>query len=178
MISKTMTQALNKQINAELYSAYLYLAMSAQCSFESLKGAANWFFVQAQEEMTHALRLYYYVNDVGELALLKPIEGPPTKFESIDAMFATTLEHEKKVTAMINNLADLAEKEKDHATRTYMQWFVNEQVEEESNAREIIDRLKLAGKGGLFIVDNELAARAFVFPPDLVKGGAKPQPQA
>ena len=169
MISNKMTQELNKQINAELYSAYLYMAMSSYSSFIGLKGSAKWFFVQSREEMTHALRLYYYVISVGSHAVLGEIIKPQTTYKSLTNMFEETLAHEKKVTAMINNLVNLAVDEKDHATQVYLQWFVNEQVEEEANAKDILDKLKLAGEdgSGLFMIDNELGTRGFVFPPDL-----------
>jgi ferritin len=167
-----MTEALNKQINAELYSAYIYMAMSAQCSRDGLKGVANWFFCQTQEEMTHALRLYDYVNSVGEHALLAAIDGPPTEFESVNHMFQAALEHEQKVTTMINNLVDLARKENDHATEVFLQWFVNEQVEEEESVNEVLGQLKLAGSDGraMLLVDRDLGARTFAMPPDLARG--------
>lgn len=169
MISKKMTDALNKQINAELYSSYLYLSMSAWASFNGLKGTANWMFIQAREEMTHAWRFYNYINGQGQHAVLSAIAGPDTEFKSLKHVFEETLAHEKKVTAMINNLADLADKEKDHATEVVLQWFISEQVEEEGNAKDILDKLKLAGGdgSGLFMIDNELGARMFVMPPDL-----------
>ncbi|MFC1498017.1 ferritin [Verrucomicrobiota bacterium] len=171
MISKKMTEALNNQITAELYSSYLYMAMSSYSSFIGLKGAASWYHVQAQEEMTHALRLYNYVNSVGEHAVLGAIDKPQAEYKSLMHMFEETLKHEKKVTSMINDLVNLAAEENDHATEIFLQWFVNEQVEEEENVNEVLSRLKLAGEdgGGLFMVDNELAARVFTFPPDLVK---------
>jgi ferritin len=169
MISKKMTKTLNQQVNAELYSAYLYMSMSSACANMGLKGAANWFHVQTQEEMTHALRIYKYVQSQGEHALLAAIDGPPTEFESLKAMFEASLAHEKKVTAMINNLANLAVEEKDHASGIFLQWFVNEQVEEEEGVVDILNELKLAGEKGapLLMLDKELASRVFVFPPDL-----------
>jgi len=169
MISKKMTEALNKQINAELYSAYLYLAMSSHASFNGTTGTATWLFVQAQEEMTHAQRLYNYVNSVGEHAVLAVIDEPPADFASVTDYFEKTLEHEKKVTAMINELVNLAVEEKDHATEIFLQWFVSEQVEEEESANDILAKLKLAGDvgGGLFMIDKELGTRVFTPPADL-----------
>ena len=169
MISEKMVAAINDQINAELYSSYLYMSMSSWASFKGFKGGANWMFIQAREEMTHAWRLYNYVNRQGEHAILSAIEGPETKFKSLTHVFEETLAHEKKVTALINQLVDLAVKEKDHATEIFLQWFVTEQVEEEENAKALLDRLKLAGEtgGGLFMIDNELSARTFAVPTDL-----------
>jgi len=169
MISKNMTAVLNKQINAETYSAYLYLSMSAACSFMGLRGAATWFYVQMKEEMTHALRFYNYINDMGSQVILESIAGPATSFKSLRHMFEETLKHEKVVTALINNIANVAAKEKDHATSVFVQWFITEQVEEEKNASEILARLKMAGddKSGLFMIDNELGTRTFVLPADL-----------
>jgi len=175
MISKAMTAELNKQINEEVYSAYLYFAMSAYCSFTGLKGTANWFFVQGQEEMTHAWRFYNYINSQGQLVVLGAIQKPPSEFKSVQQMFEETLKHEQHITARINLLADLAVKDKDHASGVFLQWFVTEQIEEEQNATDILAKLKLAGKDGsaLLMIDNELAARTFVLAPDLagVAGG-------
>jgi ferritin len=166
MISKKMVAALNKQVNAEFYAAYLYLAMSADAENKGLKGTANWFFVQAQEETTHAHRIYKYIQRVGEKVKLDSIAEPPASFKSMKAMFEAALGHEKKVTAMIQALADRAQSEKDHATGLEMQWFVAEQIEEEENANEILSRINLAGNapGALFMIDKELAARVFVPP--------------
>lgn len=166
MISKQMTEALTDQVNAELYSAYMYMAMSSYASYKGYRGAANWFFVQAQEEVSHAQKIYNYINSVGEHAVMKAIEAPPAEYDSLQAMFEATLAHEQKVTALINDLANLAESEKDHATAIFLQWFVSEQVEEEENVNEILGQLDLAGAsgGGLFMIDKELAARAFTPP--------------
>ena len=171
MISKEMAEALNKQINAELYSSYLYLSMSSCSSFTGLKGAASWFFVQAQEEMTHAQRMYNYVNSTGGRVVLAAIEQPQVEFDSLAHMFEETLGHEKKVTAMINDLVNMAVEEKDHASEVFLQWFVTEQVEEEESAGDVLARLKLAGGdgSGLLMIDAELGARVFTPPPDLVK---------
>ncbi len=164
MISTKMTEALNGQINKEMYSAYLYLSMSAYAESIGLSGFANWFYVQYQEETEHAMRLYHYIQEQGEAVKLAAIEQPPTEFENILQMFEATLEHEKFITKSINELMDQAIGEKDHATQIFLQWFVSEQVEEEANDNEIIDKLKLIGdqSGGLFMYDKELSARTFV----------------
>lgn len=174
MITDKMTNALNKQINAEIYSAYLYMAMSSWASHGGLLGAANWFYVQAQEEMTHALKFYNYVTSQGQHSIMEAIEKPQHDFVTLLKAFEETLVHEKKVTAMINNLADLALDEKDHATAIMLQWFVTEQVEEEENAQAVIDQLKLAGVegAGLYMIDKELGARVFTMPLWLA-GGAQ-----
>jgi len=172
MISKKMTKAINDQINAELFSAYLYLAMSSYAQVLGLKGSAHWFFVQMQEEMTHAFRFYKYVSDQGEHSVMEAIEKPQSEFKSLKDMFEKTLAHEKTVTARINKLADLAQKESDHATSVMLNWFISEQVEEEATASEILQTLKLAGSdmSGVFMIDKDLATRAFVPPVGLVIG--------
>jgi len=167
-----MTEALNKQINNEIYSAYLYLSMSAHSTFIRLKGFANWFMVQYQEEMVHAMKIYDYINAQGGQVELMAVAQPPTEFGSPLEMFEKTLEHEKFVTKCINDLVDLAIEEKDHASNIFLQWFVTEQIEEEANDNEIISKLKLVGKegNGLFMIDKELAARVFA-PPATSKEG-------
>jgi len=171
MLSEKMQDALNGQLNKEMYSAYLYLAMSAYSTYIGLKGFANWFMVQYQEEMMHAMKIYDYINDQGGQVKLMAIEQPLTEFKSPMDMFEKTLEHEKFITKSINELVDLAIAEKDHATNIFLQWFVTEQIEEESNDKDIIARLKLIGKdgNGLLMLDKELAARVFT-PPATVEG--------
>ncbi|MBN1556889.1 MAG: ferritin [Lentisphaerae bacterium] len=161
MISDAMTDALNTQVNAEWYSAYLYLAMSAQCADMGLKGGAAWFEAQAREEIEHGLRIYKYVQSQGRKAVLAAIDGPPTEFDSLKAMFEASLEHEKKVTGLINALVDQARSENDHATEIFLQWFVTEQVEEEENVNDILARIELGGDTGgpLFMLDRSLGAR-------------------
>jgi len=166
MLSEKMEEALNEQINKEMYSAYLYMAMSAHSKHMGLDGFANWFMVQYQEEMTHAMKIYDYINEQGGKVKLKAIKEPPSEFESPLDMFEKTLEHEKFITKSINELMDLAIKENDHATQIFLHWFVTEQIEEEANDNEIIAKLKLVGDGnGLFMLDKELAARIFTPPP-------------
>jgi len=174
MLSEKIAEALNKQVNKEMYSAYLYMAMSAYSTYIGLKGFANWFMVQYQEEMVHAMKIYDYINDQGGQLKLAAIEQPATEFESPMDMFEKTLEHEKFITRSINELVDLAIAEKDHATNIFLQWYVTEQIEEEGNDNEIIAKLKLVGKdgNGLLMLDKELAARIFTLPATAEAGGA------
>jgi ferritin len=166
MLNPKIQEAFNKQINAELYSSYLYLSMSAYFESISLKGFANWMRVQAQEEVLHAMKFYTFVNERGGAVNLTAIDGPPVKWDSPLNAFEEVARHEQKVTGMINNLVDLAITERDHAANAFLQWFVTEQVEEEASADEVIQQLKLTGKegGGLFMIDRELAARVFTMP--------------
>ncbi len=164
MISKNMTDALNVQINKELFSSYLYLSMSSYASHIGLPGVANWFFIQAQEELAHVQRFYGYILSQGQRVILDAIEKPESEFASALAMFEAALVHEQYVTGCVNDLVNLAVEERDHASQIFLQWFVTEQVEEEENASDIIAKLKLAGDqgGGLFMIDKELSARVFV----------------
>jgi ferritin len=163
MISKKMEEALNAQVNAEMYSAYLYLSMETYFKALNLNGFANWMRVQAQEEMMHAMKIYDFICERGGRVLLKAIEGPPTKWDSPLAVFKAVFKHEQKVTALINDLVDLAIKEKDHATNSFLQWFVNEQVEEEASADEKVQQLKMMenAPGGMFMLNRELGQRVF-----------------
>ena len=166
MLSKNMEEALNEQINKEMYSAYLYMSMSAHSTNAGLPGFANWFMVQYKEEMEHAMKIFDYVNNQGGRVKLKTIEEPLSTFTDTMDMFQKTLKHEQFITKSINELVDLAFKERDHATQIFLQWFVTEQIEEEGNDNDIIAKLKLAGdKGnGLFMIDKELGARVYVSP--------------
>lgn len=163
MIGKKMESAINDQINAELYSAYLYLSMSAYLSSKNLNGSASWMRVQAQEEQVHAMKLYDYLIERGGRVQLKPIEVPPKEWEDFEDVFKYTYKHEQKVTSLINNLVDIATRENDHATKVFLNWFVTEQVEEEASADEILQKYKLTsgGPNGLFMIDQELGKRAF-----------------
>ena len=178
MISESLAKALSEQVNAEYYSAYLYHTMSAYAENIGLKGAAHWLFVQAWEEMTHGIHMYQYILDRDAIPLLAAIDAPPesSSFKSLLDVFEAVFAHEQKVTARINNIATLSMKENDHACYHFIMWYVNEQVEEESNAKGIIDRLKLVGDntGQLIAIDNELSARTFVnpFPNDVKLSGA------
>lgn len=167
MINKTIATALNKHLMEELYSAYLYLSMSSYAGSVGLKGAANWFMVQYQEEMVHFMKFYTYINNQGEHVELGPLAAPPAEFPSLLQMFEQTLKHEQHITGCINELVDLALREKDHATYIFLQWFVTEQIEEEENDRDLIAKLKLVGDSGqgLLMLDNEMGTRVFVPPP-------------
>lgn len=166
MISADMAKALNRQLNEELYSSYLYLSMSAYASFKGLKGAASWFYVQVKEELFHVQKVYDYIDSQGAQIVLEQVKKPPTEFGTIMDLFNAVLEHEQKVTGYINNLMSQAVAENDHATQTFLQWFVTEQTEEEKSCQEIIDRLKLAGDSGagIFMIDTELGTRVFTPP--------------
>lgn len=166
MISKELEQAINAQINAELWSAYLYLSMSMHFANAGYDGIANWYAVQFKEEQDHATIFMNYLNSRDGKVTLQPIAGVDTEWESPLAAFAATLAHEQKVTALINSLFGLAEAEHDYATRDRLAWFVNEQVEEEDNARQLIDKFTLIGNDGmgLYMLDQELAGRTYVAP--------------
>jgi ferritin len=161
MISETMVKAINQQIRDELFSAYLYLAMSAQFEAASLVGMARWTRMQAGEESEHALKLYDYINERGGRVELLAIDKPPKEFGTPLQTFREVLAHEKKVTALINNLYEIALKENDYATQVMLQWFINEQVEEEKNASLIVDKLEMAGesKGSLLNLDHHIGKR-------------------
>jgi len=163
MISQKMQDALNKQINAEMYSAYLYLSMSAHFSDKNLDGFAGWMKAQAQEEMVHAMKIYSFVIDRDGRVILKTIDGPKTDWGTPLEIFQEALKHEQKVTEMIHNLVSLSMDEKDFASNSFLQWFVDEQVEEESTASGIVDQLKMIGdsKEGLFMMDREMGQRTF-----------------
>ncbi|HEY3414186.1 MAG TPA: ferritin [Armatimonadota bacterium] len=169
MISKTMQDAINAQITREYYSSYLYLSMAAYFESESLTGFAKWMRVQVQEENAHALIFFNYICDRDGKVELGAIEKPPAAFTSALDVFEKTYEHEQKVTAWINDLADLAVSEKDHASRRLLDWFVDEQVEEEANDTTIIAALKRIGNDGnaLLTLDKELGARVFALPAPL-----------
>lgn len=166
MVSEKMQAAINEQINKEIGSAYLYQSMEAYAKFEGLKGVANWFNVQAQEEWFHANKFIGYLDANGCRVVLLALAKPESEFSGALSLFEKTLAHEKTVTASINALVDLARKENDHATETFLQWFVTEQVEEEANPRDLIDQIKLAGGPGpgLFFIDKDLAGRVFTPP--------------
>ncbi len=176
MLSDKMQAGLNDQVNAELYSAYLYLSMSAWLSSANLSGAAHWMYAQAHEELTHALKMYLHVIERNGTAELAPIAGPPKKWDSPLAAFEAAHEHEQMVTARINDLVNLAIEEADHASNNFLQWYVKEQVEEEASTFEVVQKLRLAGGQGaaLFLIDQELAMRIppFVIPiPPVAPGG-------
>ena len=161
MLSEKLQDAMNEQMNKELYSAYLYLSMSAYSEAENLPGFAGWMRAQAQEEVTHAMRLYDYVNARGGRVVLKAIEMPPPVWKSPVEMFQQVLEHERKVTGMINRLYEVALKENDYAAQIELQWFITEQVEEEESAAQVVEQLKRVFEQpmGLFMLDRRLGER-------------------
>lgn len=165
MLSKKMEKAFNDQIKWEYFSAYLYLSLSAYFSSLGLPGFANWMDVQFQEEQFHARRMFDYVNEKGARVALQSIDAPQNAWKSPLAAFEFALNHEYAVTKRINDLMTLAQKENDHASAIFLQWFVSEQVEEEASFGDTVNKLKLVGDGGgLFMLDRELATRVFVQP--------------
>lgn len=169
MISPKIQDAINAQINAEFWSAYLYLSMAMNFEAAGRTGIANWFKIQFQEEQAHAQILINYLNSRGGRVYLKPIDAVPTEWADELSAFEATLAHEEKVTALLNNLYFLAEQEHDYATRGRLDWFISEQVEEEETARGICERLKLIGENGmaLYTLDTELGARTYTAPAPL-----------
>ncbi len=161
MLNSKMQDALNRQINAELFSSYLYLSMSAYFESVGLPGMAGWMQAQADEERGHAMRMFAFINERDGRVLLDAIDKPKSEWNSPLEAFQEAYEHEQKVTALINGLVDLAVAEKDHAAGNFLQWFVDEQVEEEATARAICDKLKLVGDHGpaLLMMDAELGRR-------------------
>jgi ferritin len=161
MLSESMNTALNDQINAELYSAYLYMSMNAYFRSINLDGFATWMHAQAVEETEHAQKFFDFVNQRGGRVVFGAIDAPPAEWASPLAVFEDTLRHEQKISASINNLMDVALTEKDHATQIFLQWFVTEQVEEEQSVGGVLEQLKLMGdaQGGLFMLDRELGKR-------------------
>ena len=163
MLSKRMEEAMNAQVNAEFWSAYLYLSMSMHFEKEGYKGIANWFAVQFKEEQDHAMIFFNYLQSRGGRVLLEPIAAVDTEWASPLAAFQHTLEHEGKVTALINNLMAMAVEEKDFALQSRLNWFVDEQVEEEENATDLVNKFRMVGDNGygLYQLDQELAARVY-----------------
>lgn len=163
-INKKVEEVLNKQVNAELWSAYLYLSMAAWSENKGFKGFANWMRVQFHEETTHALKIYDFILERAGEVKLQPIAAVKNTWESLLNMIEETYEHECKVTDLINNCYEVALAEKDYATANMLQWFIKEQIEEESNALEIIDKLKIVGEksGGILYLDKKLGSRTFV----------------
>jgi len=163
MLSKVMQDALNEQINAEIWSAYLYLSMSAYFEDQNLPGFANWMKNQWQEEISHAMKMFDYVNERGGRVELKPIAGVKTEWKDAIEVFSETLNHERHVSSLINNLVNIAISEADHASNNMLQWFVAEQVEEEATAENLLEQLKMIdGFGhGMLMLDRELGLRTF-----------------
>jgi len=161
MLSSAVQDAMNQQVNAELYSAYLYLAMAADLEAANLHGMAHWMQVQAKEETGHALKFFKYIFERGGRVTLASVAAPPVEWDSPLAVFEAVYKHECHVSSLIDKLAELAGAEKDHASGVFLQWFINEQVEEEANANEILHQLRMIGdsKQGLFMLDRHLAQR-------------------
>mgnify|MGYP000920152957 FL=1 len=161
MISDNLTKKVNEQIKEELESAYLYLAMSAYCESKNFSGFAHWLKEQAKEEQGHALKLYGHLLERGGLVELKAISAPPKEFGSPRELFEQVLVHEQKITALIRTLYEVAKEEKDYPLEMFLQWFINEQVEEEASATKIVETLKMIDNKaqGLIMLDRELARR-------------------
>jgi ferritin len=161
MLSKAMQDAINEQINKEYHSAYIYLSMAAYCESVNLPGAAHWMKVQAKEETGHGDKFFDYLVDQGARVILKPIAQVPTEFKSLLEVFEKALEHEKKMTGWLNQLYAQAVKESDYATQILLQWYITEQVEEEKNAGQIVEQLKIVGEhsSAIFMLDHHLASR-------------------
>jgi ferritin len=169
MLNDKMDKALNDQINAELHSAYIYYSMAYWFESVALTGFAKWMRIQALEEVTHAQRFAGYVTERGGRVLVSAIEGPATEWKSALDAFEVAYKHECYISDRINKLVDLSHELRDHATANFLQWFVAEQVEEEANADDAVQKLKLVSdsKDGLFMLDREFGARAFALPADM-----------
>jgi len=167
MFSAKMAEAMAEQVNAELYSAYLYLSMNSYLASVNLTGMASWMKMQAQEELFHGMKMYNFILERGGRVILKQIAQPTSAWDSPLAVFENVYAHEQKVTGLINNLVNLAQDERDHATNIFLQWFITEQIEEEANASGIVHKLQLIGNdaSGLFALDQELGTRVFTVPP-------------
>ncbi len=164
MLSKKLLDAINDQMNFEIFSAHIYLGMAGYCADLGLSGFENWFLVQYEEELFHAKKFYGYINEKGSRVAVKGFEDPVNEYGSLLEVFETALSHEQKVTARIYNLMDIATDEREHATKSFLQWFIDEQVEEESNVTDLISKIKLVKDSGLYLLDQELAKRVFTPP--------------
>jgi len=166
MLNPKIQDAFNRQVNAELYSSYLYLSMSAYFESQNLAGMANWMKIQAQEELLHAMKFFDFINERDGRVILTQVEGPKTEWGSALDVFKDAYEHERKVSGLINELVDLSIGERDHAANAFLQWFVTEQVEEESTALTIVDKLKRAGDSSvaLLMLDGEFGQRTLAPP--------------
>jgi len=172
MLTKKMEDALVKHINKEMHSAYIYMSMAAHSTSMGLKGFGTWFMAQYHEEMMHAMKMYEYVQSQGGKIILGAIEEPPGAFKSALDMMEKTLDHERYMSKNINDLLEVAIKERDHATQIFLHWYVTEQVEEEDTVGEILAKLKLIGKdpNALLMMDKDLAGRAVTVPTDFSLG--------
>lgn len=161
MLSKTLEDALNEQVNKEYYSAFLYLSMASHFETINMLGMASWMRMQYEEEVMHAMKIFDMIIDMEGRAVLKKIDGPPTEFDSVISVFEQTLEHERNVTKMINGIYALAQKENNYAVQSALQWFIDEQVEEEKSVLEIVNQLKMIGDETtpLLMLDSKLGSR-------------------
>ncbi|OWZ84424.1 ferritin [Natranaerobius trueperi] len=166
MIPEKLLDKLNEQIKHEFYSAHYYLAMAAYCKSEDLDGFANFFMVQAEEERFHAMKFFNFIDEHGETPVITGFEDPKNDFSSLQEVFELSLKHEQHVTKLIHNLMDIAQEERHHASISFLQWFVDEQVEEESSMDNILSKVKRVGNdgSGILMLDQELAQRTFTPP--------------
>lgn len=156
MLSEKMLNILNEQVSKEAYASHLYLAMASWADVQGLEGISAWFYAQAEEEREHMLKFIHYINERGGHAIVPVIEQPPKEFKSIKELFDASLEHEQMVTAAINDIVSLALEEKDYTTNNWLQWFVDEQLEEETSVQAIIDKLNILGDHNLYIFDRDI----------------------
>lgn len=166
MFSEKLLNELNEQIKYELYSANYYLAMAAYCAAEGMDGFANFFVVQAEEERFHAMKFFHFINEMGGRAQIRGLDEPKNEYNSLEEIFTLSLNHEKFVTGRIYFLMDMAQDEREHATISFLNWFIDEQVEEEASMSDLLHKVKMLGsKGqGIFMLDKELAQRSFTPP--------------
>ena len=166
MLNPRLEEALNKQLNAEMYSSYLYLSMAAYLHAADMEGFAHWMYIQSQEEMMHTMKFFQFINDRDGRVVLDELPAPPSEWNGALDVFEATYKHECDVTESINNLADLADEVNDRAVKVFLQWFVSEQVEEEAGVKSIIQKLKMIGDSGsgIYLLDKDLAARPSVDP--------------
>lgn len=160
MISKNVEKAINEQIKREEHSSRIYLAMASWAERTGYPGAANWLYAQTEEERIHMLKLVHYLNDRGGTAVIPALEAPESKYKDLMDLFQHVLKHEEYISASINELYAVCNKEKDYTTANYLQWYITEQIEEESSVRSILDQIKLAGKENLFLLDKDFASLA------------------
>jgi len=156
MLTKKVEKILNEQVTKEGYSSQLYLAMASWAETNGFGGIADWLYAQAEEERMHMLKFFKYINERDGVAMVSAIEAPPAVYKSIPVLFDQVLEHEKYISASINDIVALAIEEKDFTTHSFLQWFVNEQIEEEASVRGIIDKLKLVGESNMYIFDRDI----------------------
>ncbi len=156
MLSEKMLNILNEQVSKEAYASHLYLAMASWADVQGLEGISSWFYAQAEEERGHMLKFIHYINERGGHAIVPVIEQPPKEFEGVKELFDASLEHEQMVTAAINDIVSLALEEKDYTTNNWLQWFVDEQLEEETSVQAIIDKLNILGDHNLYIFDRDI----------------------